>query len=196
MKTITISSGQSGFTLIELIIVVVILGVLAVVALPRFISFTKDAEQAVFAANLGAVSSAIRMYHLQWQVKGQPDSAFGEFSSIPSELGYPAGGADLTAAFESDCETIWFDLLQDNAPTLGFISGVNGWSATVSDDDWVRSASQLSVIGESEDIFCHFVYTKSYFTGGFSGLADERVPAIQYNIRTGEVASFGWPFNP
>jgi len=70
---------------------------------------------------LGAVKSAVKIYHLQWRVKSQPDSAFGIFSSIPSAQGYPVGGSDLATAFESDCDVIWYDLLQDNAPSLGFI---------------------------------------------------------------------------
>ncbi|OUR60088.1 hypothetical protein A9Q74_14955 [Colwellia sp. 39_35_sub15_T18] len=186
---------QSGFTLIELVIVIVLLGILSATALPKFLDLTKETEQAVFDTNLGSVKSAVKMYHLQWRAKGQPDSAFGIFSSIPSEQGYPAGGSNLATAFESDCDIIWYDLLQDNAPSLGFITGSNGWSASVSNDDWVRNGSQLSVIGETEDIYCHFVYIKAYF-GGFSGELGDRVPTIQYNIITGEVAAIGWPYSP
>lgn len=195
MKNYKLSSKQNGFTLIELVIVIVLLGILSATALPKFINLTKEAEQAVFDANLGAVKSAVKMYHVQWQVKGQPSVAFGNFSSIPSEQGYPAGGSNLATAFESDCDIIWHDLLQDNAPSLGFISGSNGWSATVSTDSWVKNGSQLTLAGENEDIYCHFVYIKAY-PGGFSGESGQRIPTIQYNIKTGEVMAIGWPYNP
>ena len=39
---------NKGFTLIELVVVIVILGVLSVLALPKFINVSEDAEKAVF----------------------------------------------------------------------------------------------------------------------------------------------------
>ncbi len=190
------SSRQLGFTLIELVIIIVLLAIISVVALPKFIHLTKEAEQAVFDANLGAVKASVKLYHLKWLTLGQPTSAFNIYTSIPSELGYPAGGGNLATAFESDCNTIWFDLLKGNTPNLGFISASNGWSSSASGDNWLRNASKLSVVGETEDIYCHFVYAKAYFSGGITGALDERVPAIQYNIITGEVTTIGWPFTP
>lgn len=50
---------QSGFTLIELVVVIVILGILAVAAVPRFIDLSTQAEQAAVDGVAGAAASGM-----------------------------------------------------------------------------------------------------------------------------------------
>ena len=54
----SIRHQQSGFTLIELIVVIVILGILSAVAVPKYISLETEAYDAQAKAAAGAIASA------------------------------------------------------------------------------------------------------------------------------------------
>lgn len=49
---------QSGFTLIELVMVIVIIGILAAIAIPKFVDLSSEAQQAAVNGIAGSLSSA------------------------------------------------------------------------------------------------------------------------------------------
>lgn len=91
---------QSGFTLIELIIVIVILGVLSAFALPRFADLGVNARAAAINGVAGAMKSAASIAHSKWLVDGDTSSTSVtlEGVSIDMSFGYPTNAGILVAA--------------------------------------------------------------------------------------------------
>ena len=74
MKT-TIDKGlkllrkQSGFTLIEMLIVVIVLGILAMIIIPQVAVSTEDAKINTLSTNLSALRNAVELYYHQHDSK-------------------------------------------------------------------------------------------------------------------------------
>ncbi|MFQ5706882.1 MAG: type II secretion system protein [bacterium] len=64
--------NQSGFTLIELIMVIVILGILSAIAVPKFVDLSDSAKAAKCKANQAAVEAAASIAYADSAIAGNP----------------------------------------------------------------------------------------------------------------------------
>lgn len=124
---------QSGFSLMELVIVIVILGLLAVAALPRFLDITDEAKKASIEGVAGGFATAVLSARAQWEAEGRPQTnnhnvvdydgtQFLLTDSTTSGFrdGYPIAvysGSNATTVNATVCKALMEDLLQ-NPPSV------------------------------------------------------------------------------
>jgi len=79
--------SESGFTLIELVVIIVVLGILAAIAIPKLFSVSEEAEKAAVATMVSNLESALSAYTAKQFVNGQPivvHNPFDDLSNIPT----------------------------------------------------------------------------------------------------------------
>lgn len=162
---------QSGFTLIELVVVIVILGILAATAAPKFMNLQGDARISALNGLKGAVKSAVSMTYSKAILKGIEKSATGEVC---------ANGSDLNGATCSDPINIVYG--RPDATAAGLIKSMDieskavessgdandtsvEWNYFVSDDGKsiviFSSSGGLKPKDQKTNEGCNLVYTKA-----------------------------------
>ncbi len=77
MDSLKSARRQSGFTLVELLIVAIILAILAAIIIPQFASTTTDAQESALRADTVALRAAMDLYRQQHGVYPGTSTAVG-----------------------------------------------------------------------------------------------------------------------
>ena len=66
------NNKQTGFSLVELVVVIVVVGLLAVAALPRFLDVTDEAKKASIEGVAGGYATGVLSARAQWEAEARP----------------------------------------------------------------------------------------------------------------------------
>lgn len=163
---------QSGFTLIELVVVIVILGILAATAAPKFMNLQGDARISALNGLKGAVKSAVSMTYSKAILKGIEKSETGTVCANGSDLNGATcsdpinivyGRPDATAAgliksmdIESKAVESSGDANDTSVEWNYFVSGDGKSIVIFSSSGGLKPSDQTTTGG------CNLVYTKAY----------------------------------
>ena len=115
------SSGQAGFTLVELLIVILIVGILSAVALPLYLGYTSDARMAEAKALAGSAMTSLSGCV---QIKGQGGSC--QVSEIQQRVGLDASGLTYDGRWQISTANLTVSGTPPGLTGLITVAGVTG----------------------------------------------------------------------
>ena len=143
--------GQSGFTLVELVIIIVVLGILAAVAIPRFAGMAESSKMTATRSEMVAIKKAI-VGNADVVAGGQlTDRGFeGDVGTPPGQLSDLVRKPDSIPAWDKFMRLGW------NGPYIDSTGGdylTDAWGATYFYDPESR---RLVSTGGSDSIVVSF----------------------------------------
>ncbi len=100
MNTTRNTPRQSGFTLLEIMIVVSIISCLLAIAIPRFVRARSTSQQTTCLNNLRQIRAAITQWALETKARGTTSVQFSDIQGyLRGEVVCPAGGTSFADSY-------------------------------------------------------------------------------------------------
>lgn len=173
---------QSGFTIIELVVVILLLGILTATALPRFLDVTDEAHAAVVDGVRAGLLTGGALFRAQWVGEGQrTTTAITQYNGLwPNAAGYPVGTIDATLGDDAnDCEDIYISLLQAGRPSI---------DSPATTDAAITGAEVTTAAASGVDILAKYTGSNECtyaYIAQFQSLAGDNIPNLVMTLSTG-----------
>lgn len=126
---------QTGFSLLELIIVIVVISLIAIVALPKYLDIVEEAKKSSIEGVAAGYAAAVLSARSQWEVERRPQKQSGRFRYNYVELdGSPLWLTDSSAKGLSDAT---------NGYPISVREGSNAYTTTITDQGCVLLMENL-----------------------------------------------------
>lgn len=166
---------QTGFTLVELVVVTVIVCILCLAVAPAVINFRNDAELAKIQETASSFRSAVKLVQTQFRVQGHATRVqnlvnFGGNNVDTNNIGFPIGidkgnGNENIGRGNSGCVGVWNGILRQ-APSAA-----------------TNSSQEFQSFRHTGNRVCSYVYRANGDTAG----RNTAELVIQYDSRDGQV---------